>query len=198
MSTISTFDDLFEKFSRGESAAASTLFEEFTERLCALARSRLNAKHRRKLDPEDVIQSVYRSFYRRSASGEYSVMNEDNLWKLLAAITVWKCNKKIRDLHRAVRDVRREDSWPGKGEGFDHEAVSREPSPDESASLVEILEILLCRLAKRDREIVTYSLQGFERREVSRIVGCGERTVRRVLFHTKEKLRKIQHEFVTC
>ena len=46
---------------------------------------------RAKVDPEDVLQSVCESFFRRHAEGEFSLKDWDSLWALLAVITLRKC-----------------------------------------------------------------------------------------------------------
>ncbi len=55
--------ELLEQFLAGQGEAATAIFERYVERLLALARTRLGARLRRRVDPEDVVQSAYRSFF---------------------------------------------------------------------------------------------------------------------------------------
>src|ERR1700722_4305434 len=49
----------------GDAEAAGALFHRFAQRLIALARQRLEPRLRSKVDPEDILQSVFKSFFRR-------------------------------------------------------------------------------------------------------------------------------------
>src|SRR5438128_353918 len=53
---------------------------------------RVAAKHlprglRRRVGPEDVVQSACRTFLRRARVGEFQLDDSDGLWRLLCAIT---------------------------------------------------------------------------------------------------------------
>ena len=61
----------------GDQQAATALFERYAKRLIALANSRLSARLAARVDPQDVIQSVYCSFFvgardNRTRTGEDS------------------------------------------------------------------------------------------------------------------------------
>ena len=46
----------------------------------------MNRRYRRREDPEDVVQSVFRTFFRRDSRGEYEIDNDEALWGLLRHI----------------------------------------------------------------------------------------------------------------
>ena len=48
--------------------------------LIGLARSHLGGVIRQKVDPEDVVQSVFRSFFQRNAQGNWNLDDWDSLW----------------------------------------------------------------------------------------------------------------------
>jgi RNA polymerase sigma-70 factor (ECF subfamily) len=58
-------DNLLERLQKGDQAAAAGLFRRYVDRLIALARSRLRGAMAGRVDPEDVVQSAYRSFFCR-------------------------------------------------------------------------------------------------------------------------------------
>jgi RNA polymerase sigma-70 factor (ECF subfamily) len=58
------FDEVIEQLRRGEEAGANHVYHRFARRLYGLAQARLNAAVRNKVDPEDVVQSAFRSFFR--------------------------------------------------------------------------------------------------------------------------------------
>ena len=54
---------LLERFRGGDDLAAAEIFDRYFQRLTALARSRLSPRLAQRTDPEDIVLSVYRSFF---------------------------------------------------------------------------------------------------------------------------------------
>src|SRR5262245_38046641 len=153
MSTNSSFADLVARLQAGDKDAATAIFSRFAQRLIGLARSRLDATVRQKVDPEDVVQSVYKSFFIRFSDGEFELKGWDSLWALLTVLTVRKCGHKIEYFRAARRDVRHERA---PAPFADHsskswEAIAREPTPAEAVALAETVELLLRTLDDRQR-----------------------------------------------
>src|SRR5499427_4223665 len=99
-----------------DDAAAQELFGRFAHQLIALALHHIGAGLRHKVDPEDVVQSVYKSFFVRYGDGNLDAVNWNSLWGLLTLITVRKCAERAA-YHRAeCRDAARELSPPREGE----------------------------------------------------------------------------------
>jgi RNA polymerase sigma-70 factor (ECF subfamily) len=195
VSSNASFDDLMARLRAGQNAAATEVFNRFAGRLIALARQQLDPQVRQKVDPEDVLQSVFRSFFVRYPGGQFGAFESwDNLWAMLALITLRKCGRRMDYFHAARRDVRRE--VPGEpaptesAAGFG--AVGDEPTPSEAAMLTETVEHLMACLEGRHREILTLSLQGYPAPEISRQLGCTERTVYRVLERVKQYLEAMR------
>jgi RNA polymerase sigma-70 factor (ECF subfamily) len=194
MSEDESFPELMARLRAGDADAAERVFRHFTQRLIALARSRLDAAVRQKVDPEDVLQSVYRSFYRRHLEGQFDLDGWDGLWGLLARITLRKCGRQVKHFRAARRDVRREaadEAAPEEEADEGWEALAREPTPPEAAQLAEAVEGLLAGLEGRDREVVSLALQGYSAAEVSARLNRPERTVYRLLARVKEQLRSL-------
>src|SRR4051794_17676993 len=189
-----SFIELAARLRDGDRGAATAVFRRFAGRLIALARARLDARLRRKLDPEDVVQSVYRSFFGRYRAGQLDLATWDALWSLLTVITVRKCLNRAEYYRAACRDVAGEvDAAAGSGAAAGlSEAIDREPTPLEAAVLAETVERMLRDLGPDDRAIVELTLQGYTSPEISARVGLAERTVRRVRGRIKERLRRMQ------
>src|SRR5690242_10313489 len=100
--------DLADLLRRGDPAAGALLWQRYAERLIALARQHLDQRLRGKVDPEDVEQSVLRSFFRGHAEGRWDITDENSLWHLLVRITLRKCHRRLEQFLAARRDVRRE------------------------------------------------------------------------------------------
>lgn len=166
----------------------------YSDRLAALVRSRLGWRLRRKLDPEDVVQSVFRSFVRLQQRRPLDFENWDAIWALLALMTVRKCGHTIEHFTAACRSVAAEQS-AGPGTTVNDpdsarciEAFSREPDPHEAALLAETLQALLADLDDRDGRIVSLALEGATTLEISDEVERSERTVQRVLKRVCDRL----------
>ena len=189
-----SFDDLMARLGAGDESAAAEVFDRFAQRLRALARSRLDRLLRPKVDAEDVLQSVYRSFFRRHAAGQYELENWDSLWGMLTVITLRKCGRRLRYFRSACRDVQREVVLPA-GAGAEVEAVGHDPTPSEAARLAETLEQVMRDLTERERSILSLSLQGYTSCEISEQVGRTERTVQRVLQRVRRRLEQMNAEY---
>src|SRR5262245_8961171 len=99
MSPNDSFQQLMARLRAGDDDAASAVFHRFARRLIGLARSHVDSWLQHKVDPEDVVQSVYESFFRRHQEDLFEVQSWDSLWSLLTLITVRKCLKRIDYLH---------------------------------------------------------------------------------------------------
>src|SRR5947209_1095765 len=82
--------DLMARWRDGDQQAAGELFRRYADRLRALARTRLSARLARHVDPEDVVQSAYRSFFSGARSDRYALRRSGDLWRLLVSITLHK------------------------------------------------------------------------------------------------------------
>jgi RNA polymerase sigma-70 factor (ECF subfamily) len=173
----------------GDGDSAREVFDRFAHRLVALAASRLPAALSAKVDPEDVVQSVFRSFFVRHADGRLTPDNWDELWTLLTVLTVRRCGHKVEHFRAARRDVRREaapSSTPDSAPGWD--GAAPDPTPAEAVLLAETLQQVLDDLREEQRPIVLLRLQGYSHREISEQVGWTVRTVERVLRGVRERL----------
>ena len=54
-----------------EPDAAGQLFHRYLRRLCRLAQTRIGARLARRIDPEDVVMSAYRSFFLNVKAGRF-------------------------------------------------------------------------------------------------------------------------------
>jgi RNA polymerase sigma-70 factor (ECF subfamily) len=192
MSPENSFAGLMARLQAGDEEAAAQVFHRFAGRLIALARGRLDPLVRQKVGPEDVVQSVFRSFFRCQAEGRWDLAGWDRLWVLLLVLTVRKCGRQATRYRAARRDVRREETPGNAGDSSatEWENLAREPTPDEAAMLDETLQQLLGALSPRDRQIVVLTLQGHAVAEVAREVRCTVRTVQRILQRLREHLER--------
>jgi RNA polymerase sigma-70 factor (ECF subfamily) len=188
------FEEVMARLRRGDEEAASQVFQRFAGRLIALARSRLDQRLRQKVDPEDVLQSAWRSFFLRHAEGQFELQSWDSLWSMLVVITLRKCGHQVEYFRAACRDLRREESPAVTDDSAPAwEALSGEPTPAQALLLAEAVEQVVGALSdERERQMVELSLQGYTPAEVSARMGRSERTVQRVLSRVRQRLERMR------
>ncbi len=194
MGANDSFTDLMDRLRAGNQDAAREVFQRFVHKLVRLARSQFDAVLRRKVDPEDVVQSAYKSFFLRYGAGKLEIHDWNNLWGLLAVITLRKCFDRVEYHHAERRDVQREAAAHPGAAGTEPwwEAVAREPTPDEAAVLAETVEQLLRGLTADERPVLELSLQGYTTQEISQRLDRPERSVRRLRERVRKDLERMQ------
>lgn len=186
--------DLMARWQKGDQAAAAELFRRYADRLIALARSRLPDHLAQRFDPEDVVQSAYRSFFARARDGQFELHPGNDLWQLLVAITLHKLQHQVRWNHADKRAAFREQPLEGSAQtgAAGVPVFAREPAPIEAVTLVDEVEQLMARLEPLQRRILELRLQGYDREEIAATVERSECTVRRILKQVEEHLQAWQ------
>src|SRR5215471_16679633 len=190
-----SFADFMSRLQARDDAAAQELFGRFTHQLIALALRHIDAGLRHKEDPEDVVQSAYKSFFFRYGTGKLEVVNWNSLWGLLTLITVRKCAERAAYHRAARREAAREvPLTPGEEGSAWLDPLGREPTPIEAAMLNETVEQLFAGLDEEERPVLELSLQGHSTREISERLGRAERTVRLLREGVRHRLERMQRE----
>jgi RNA polymerase sigma-70 factor (ECF subfamily) len=176
--------------------AARAIFERFTRRLIGLARSHLGERLRHKVDPEDVVQSAYKSFFLRYGDDTLGSEGWDGLWGLLTLITLRKCADRARYYGAECRNLAREAAAPADPDAPEpwREAIAQEPTPEQAAVLAETIDQLFRDLDPDERAIIELSLQGYSTQEISEQTGRAERSVRRLRERVRLRLEQLQAE----
>ena len=195
MSASDSLAELMGRLRSGEDGAAREVFIRFAGRLVGLARRHLDARLAVKVDPEDVVQSAYKSFFVRHRDGGLEVGSWDGLWGVLTVITLRKCADRAAYYRAEKRDVGREAAAAADDSALPGAALAldREPRPDEAAALAETVEALFRAAADPDeRAILELSLQGFTAAEISQRLDRAERSVRRLRERIRKRLERMQ------
>lgn len=184
------FDRLMTDLQDGDPDAARAVFDRFARRLAAFAAARLPAAARARVDPEDVAQSVLRTFCRRHQDGQFHPDHWDARWSLLAVLTARKCGHQIGHLFAARRDARREVGPAPVGTGSQSGWIPPDsaPSPSEVVAFEETMAQVLAGLKDRERAVVELRLEGFTIPEVAERTGMSERSAHRVLSGVRARL----------
>ncbi len=178
--------ELLQLYQDGQSEAATAIFDRYVARLIALARSRIGPKLRRRVDPEDIVQSAYRSFFVHAKDDAYQLAQSGDLWRLLASITLNKLYSQVEKQTAAKRNVDREEP----GEFFADNEKAPDPSAAEVVAIIEELHLVINSLSPDEQLALTSRLQGKSIEEIGRLLDKSDRTVRRLLADAKGKIEQ--------
>jgi RNA polymerase sigma-70 factor (ECF subfamily) len=163
----------------GDPSTADVIFARYARRLARLAERHLNRRVAARVDGEDVVQSVFRTFFRRSARGDFQIDSTAQLWRLLVTITIRKARTKARHHGAAARDVRSEHPTGG---GDDLAWLGKhDPGPDEGVTLVELTAALLRNLPPWYARLLELRLEGWPVARIAAELGVSRQTVYRGL-----------------
>jgi RNA polymerase sigma factor (sigma-70 family) len=182
--------DLVSDYQGGDDDAARNLFDKYCERLLRLAKRRIGQRMASRFDPEDVVQSAFRTFFTRVRNDEFSFAEESDLFKLLVRLTVRKTLRRIEHHRADKRNPEAEIGHPSDGtEPFAHVA-GREPSPEMEVALIDEFERFVSHLDPFARQVLELKVQGFGTTEIAEKLKTYYRKVRRVI----EDLQSLSEE----
>lgn len=179
--------DLAARYQAGDDDAARKIFDRYCEQLMRLAKRRIGQRMVSRFDPEDVIQSAFRTFFVHLKDGDFAFEQENDLFKLLVRLTVRKTLRRIQHHLAAKRDPNAETAGGGcDGDPFDRVAGT-EPTPDAAVAMVDELEDFLKKLKPFERSVVELKIQGHSSTEIAEKLKTYDRKVRRSL----ERVEKV-------
>jgi RNA polymerase sigma factor (sigma-70 family) len=181
------FTEFTTRLRGGDPRAAEELFARYAQRLIGVAEQQLSRKLAGRLDGADVVQSVFRTFFRRSAGGEFRIDSSAELWRLLVQITLRKARFYGRQHTASIRDVGAEASG---GAARLAEALTREPGPAEAVALLDQIEALLRGLPPVYPELLRLRLEGHSVADTAARLGLSRRTVHRGLTLLRQRLTR--------
>jgi len=177
---------ILSRWRAGDQGAASVLYGLYAERLCALAQAQMSPPLARRVGAEDVVQSVFRTFFRRAGEGQFTIDHENELWRLLVHVTLCKI-RTLAEHHQAQRrDLRQE----AAGEDQRLELAVADPTPSEVVALAEELDGAMKGLEESELAVVRRCLEGHAVADIAAEVGCSRWTVRRVLDRVGNRLQE--------
>jgi len=180
---------LLRRLRTGDEDAATAMYVKYAERLRLLANRQFSRDLSARVEAEDIVQSVFRTFFRRVAKGEYVVPEGEELWKLFLVIALNKI-RKVGAYHRAARrDVRQTLG----GEALDDRGAT---VADETplAVLGMVIEELLAKLPEASRVIVRMRIEGYEVSDIATQTGRAKRSVERLLQGFRQELASMIEE----
>ena len=194
-STSTSVTHAFEQLRSGDNAAVETIWRKYLPRLLGLAHKTLEGRLPRGSDADDAVQSAFLSFWLRAERGDFTGdWNRNDIWNLMAKITVRKSLNQIRRERAEQRGggrVFNEDAFGDDdtdGPGLD-QALAQMPVQEFDLRVEELLNLL-------DEELREYALlrmMDYKNREIAELLNCTERKVERKL----EKIRSLWQSELT-
>lgn len=169
---------------RGDSQAIERFFNEYSRKLVKLASNHIHPALRKRFDGEDVVQSVFRTFFRRHEQGKFEIAHSEQLWQLLVTLTLCKTRSHARKHTADRRDARVERS------PAEDRLVDQEPSSADALALQEEIDLVLSGLPDRAGEMLAMRLAGTSKTEIAGELNVSRQTVHRVLKLLEERLTK--------
>jgi RNA polymerase sigma-70 factor (ECF subfamily) len=174
----------------GDSHAQAEVVRLYAERLARLAEGRLHRRLAGRVDPEDVTQSAFRTFFRRAAGGQFRIDSSAQLWGLLARITLRKARGQARRHLAGMRDAAAE-----VGDEPLATAAARDPDPADAAELLDHVAALLRGLPDVYGDILGRRLQGESVADAAAALGVSRQTVYRALELLGDRATRLAGEF---
>lgn len=181
---------LVRRIRAGEQDAATALYLKYADHLRALAARQSSPTLAARLDPDDIVQSVFRTFFRRVGDNQYDVPAGDDLWRLFLVIALHKIRNAAAHHRAAKRDVRQ---TVAIGDAS-HRVELSNGDGTGLAILQMVIDDTLARLPDGTRRIVELRIEGHEVAEIADRVGRSKRSVERVLQQFRDELKKVLDE----
>jgi RNA polymerase sigma-70 factor, ECF subfamily len=208
---------LHDRVADGTQSVYAELDRQYRKKLCALIKHKLDIRYQARLDPEDVYQSVLRTFFRHNAQGEFHFEHDGALWKLLQEIARKKVLKAAEYHGAAMRSPDREE-YAADDQLAQPELTRRQAEllahaladvlddrrrPLEASlfpllingyRIEEIVQIVLAELPPKYAKILQWRLEGCTEEQIAEKLGCLRGEVRYKLRRIVERLARLLAE----
>lgn len=171
--------ELVDQWRGGDQRAANELHERYLARLVNLAKRHLNEKFNARVDPDDLVQSIFRSVFRITRNRGIDFNDDTGFWKWLSSVALNKTYKRLQYMQTLSRTPDRE---RGSSEFVDASAAAHHGTMPTTAEVVEfadLLESILANLETIDQQIFQLRLEGYTQHEIAERLVIDVRTVRR-------------------
>lgn len=165
----------------GEDQAATEFYERYVKRVFGLVHQQMADHLRASIQPEDIVQSVFKSIFRGLTTGDYNAPQSGSLWQLVAIVAVHKVRRNARRRMAGKRDERRTQSL----DALENSDATSGSTPEEfEVAIREAID----GLKPLEQEVVMLRVQGYSVEEISDKLQRSRRGIERNLHAIREKL----------
>lgn len=170
----------------GDETAATQIYVRYAHRLQALSRAQFDQALAGRIDEDDIVQSVFRTFFRRVQTGAYDVPDGEELWKLFLVIGLNKIRRAAVHHRAAKRDVRATQAEVDPG------LLAGEPDEATSVSILRMtIDDALNGLSRGQQDVIRLRIDGHEVAEIASRLGRSRRSVERILQAFREHVQEL-------
>jgi RNA polymerase sigma-70 factor, ECF subfamily len=165
------------------------LYERYAQELHVLAERQTSAALKSRVDADDIVQSVFRTFFRRITTTTYDAPDGEDLWRLFLVIALNKIRNAGTKHGAAKRDVRRTQS-------LESIAANSACGGDETSATILnlVVEESIEAMPESSRDLIRQRLEGHDIQSIAAQSGRSKRSVERVLQTYREYLKAILDE----
>src|SRR5947208_172175 len=146
-----TDHSLLRNIRQGNQEAATQLYQRYALRLRGLAQAQCSADLARCVEVDDIVQSVFGSFFRGASQGLYDVPHGEELWSLFLVIAL----NKIRAKGAYHRAAKRDASRTLAGHELEHSLEQVAARDDSAEGLLRVtIEDVLAQLPPDHQEVL--------------------------------------------
>lgn len=178
---------LLRRLRNGSEDAATELYLRYADRLFSLTRANTSTYLAPRVDAEDLVQSVFRTFFRRVSTGDYDVPEGEELWKLFLVMALNKI-RSASDFHRAAK---RNVCATAGGDALTRSAAASGGDETSLNLLRMVIDDVLGELTPPHREIIRMRIEGHDVASIAERQGRSKRAVERILQGFRESLSKL-------
>ncbi len=185
MSEPTSFDELIRRVRTGDQDAATELVRRYEQSIRRAVRFRLaDSRLVRVLDSMDICQSVFASFFVRTAAGQFDIEQPDQLLRLLTAIARNKLAKQVNTQQRQCRDYRRVQG----GEIDEGQFAAADGTPSQIVAGEELLAKADKLLSDEERKLRELRKEGHDWADIAQQLGSSPEALRKKLARAMDRV----------
>jgi RNA polymerase sigma-70 factor (ECF subfamily) len=179
---------LVQRIREGDDDAATLFYERYAGRVMGFVQTQASGRLKQQVEPEDLVQSIFKSVFRGMESRGYDAPQGGTLWQLIAVVAIHKVRKNAARRNAAKRDARRTQSLDSVDD--------INGSETESTQEMELaVREAITSLSAQEQAVVNLRLQGYSVEEIAEKLERSQRTVERRLQQAREALSQMLELF---
>jgi RNA polymerase sigma-70 factor (ECF subfamily) len=176
-------EELLEKLSSGDMAAAEEVFRDYEPYLRLVVRRMLPESARRKLDSVDVVHSIWADLLSGFRDAGWRFTDAGHLRAFLVKATRNRFMDHLRRIKPALDSER-----PHHITDLNKPLTTPEPRPSVVAQAGELWDRMLALCDEAHRPLLLLKRQGFSMAEIARKTGYHHSSVRRIFYELSARL----------